>query len=85
METAMTRSTSVALGDHFERFIGRQIKTGRYGTASEVVRAALRLLEDREAKLVALRAALKEGEDSGLPEPLDMDALLDEARAETRG
>jgi len=83
----MARNTSVTLGNHFEAFIRQQVEAGRYGTASEVLRAALRLLEEREARLAALRAALTEGEESGPAEPLDMDAILDEARreAEIRG
>jgi len=81
----MAKNTSITLGDHFEQFITQQIAAGRYGTTSEVVRAALRLLEEREVKLVTLRAALKEGEESGLPQPMDMAALVDEARAERRG
>jgi len=85
MEGPMAKNTSITLGDHFEQFITQQIAAGRYGTTSEVVRAALRLLEEREVKLVTLRAALKEGEESGPPQPMDMAALVDEARAEPRG
>lgn len=61
----MARNTSVSLGDHFAGFIDEQVETGRYGSASDVVRAGLRLLEEREAKIAALRAALIEGEKSG--------------------
>ena len=61
--------TSVALGPHFEGFLKKQLASGRYNNASEVVRAGLRLLEDQEkenaTKLVALRAALKVGLESG--------------------
>jgi len=78
----MAKNTSVTIGDHFGGFISQQIDAGRYGTTSEVVRAALRLLEEHETKLVALRAALKEGEESGPSEPLDMGTLLDEAHNE---
>jgi antitoxin ParD1/3/4 len=62
----MAKNTSFTLGDHFERFISTQITEGRFGTASEVVRAGLRLLEVEEKKLAALRAALEEGERSGI-------------------
>lgn len=62
----MAKNTSISLGDHFERFIAHQIKSGRYGSASEVVRAGLRLLEDNEDMLSALRRALREGEQSGI-------------------
>ena len=61
----MAKNTSVSLGDHFEEFIGSQIGSGRYGSASEVVRAGLRLLETSESKLEVLRKALVAGERSG--------------------
>jgi antitoxin ParD1/3/4 len=61
----MARNTSVSLGEHFEQFIARQIDVGRFGSASEVIRAGLRLLEDNEDRLAALRRALREGEQSG--------------------
>lgn len=61
----MAKNTSVSLGGHFEQFIGSQIDSGRYGSASEVVRAGLRLLETNESKLEVLRKALVAGERSG--------------------
>jgi antitoxin ParD1/3/4 len=64
-ENAMARNTSVSLGDHFEEFIAGQVDSGRYGSASEVVRAGLRLLETNESKLETLRKALVAGERSG--------------------
>lgn len=57
----MPRTTSITLGGHFERFVATQIESGRYSSASELIREGLRLLEDRELKLVALRKALDEG------------------------
>ena len=62
----MAKNTSITLGDHFDNFISNQIDSGRFGSASEVVRAALRLLEDSEAKLQALRGLLEDGEQSGV-------------------
>ncbi|GJD51782.1 Antitoxin ParD1 [Methylobacterium crusticola] len=72
----MARNTSISLGDHFAQFIDRQVEGGRYGSASDVVRAGLRLLEEREAKLGALRAALIEGEESGDFQEFDTDGFL---------
>ena len=72
----MGRVTSFSLGDHFTSFVEEQVKEGRYSNASDVMRAALRLLEEREAKLVALRAALVEGEESGSSTPFDFEAFI---------
>jgi antitoxin ParD1/3/4 len=64
----MPRNTSVTIGNHFEDFIAEQLKQGRYGSASEIVRAGLRLLEEQESRIRQLRAALIEGEESGFVE-----------------
>jgi antitoxin ParD1/3/4 len=77
----MGRNTSVILSDHFNRFIEEQVGAGHYGSASEVVRAGLRLLEERETRLEALRRALIEGEESGSAGPLDMEEIKRAARA----
>ena len=61
----MGKNTSVSLGDHFENFIEHSIDQGRYSNASEVVRAGLRLLEEEEGRLAALKLAIKEGVESG--------------------
>jgi len=68
MEYKVAKNTSITLGEHFEGFITSQINSGRYGSASEVVRAGLRVLEDSESKLTALRQMLKDGEKSGVAE-----------------
>lgn len=54
-------TTSFSLGEHWEVFIKNEIASGRYGSASEVIRDALRTLEERRTKLNALRAHLAEG------------------------
>ena len=72
----MPRNTSISLGDHFTGFIDAQVQSGRYGSASDVVRAGLRLLEEHEAKVRALQEALIAGERSGEARPLNGDAFL---------
>ena len=62
----MGRNTSISLGDHFENFVDSKVSTGRFKNASEVIRAGLRLLEEEETKVVALKKAIKDGIDSGL-------------------
>ena len=78
----MSKNTSIVLSEHFRTFIAEQVEEGRYGSASEVVRAGLRLLENQEAKLAALRHALKEGWESGEPEPFDVEAFLADVNAD---
>ncbi|WP_297511729.1 type II toxin-antitoxin system ParD family antitoxin [uncultured Caulobacter sp.] len=80
----MSKNTSIVLSEHFQAFIAEQVEKGRYGSASEVVRAGLRLLEDREARLARLRAALIEGEQSGVAEAFDIGAFIAE-RAKEEG
>ena len=76
----MAKNTSISLDDHFVDFLGQEVASGRYRSASEVVRAGLRLLEDQEAHLAALRAALVAGENSGEPEEFDFDAFISAKR-----
>ena len=65
------RTKSVALGTYFEDFITAKISQGRYNNASEVIRAGLRLLEENEERLVALKAAIDEGMESGIADGFD--------------
>jgi antitoxin ParD1/3/4 len=81
----MSKNTSFSLGEHFTAFIDAEIATGRYASASDVVRASLRLLEEREAQLATLRAALMEGEESGASTPFDFDAFIARKRETPRG
>lgn len=75
------KNTSFSLGDHFATFVETEVAKGRYASASEVVRAGLRLLEEREAQLASLRAALIEGEESGIATDFDFDTFLASMRA----
>jgi antitoxin ParD1/3/4 len=62
----MGKNTSVSLGDYFEDFVENRIAEGRYKNASEVIRAGLRLLEEEENKIAALRSAIQDGINSGI-------------------
>jgi len=73
----MAKNTSITLGEHFDSFITSQIQSGRYGSASEVIRSALRLLENQETKLNTLRQLIAEGEQSEEAD-YDLDNLIEE-------
>lgn len=77
----MAKNTSITLGEHFDSFITHQIENGRYNSASEVVRAGLRILEEREQKIEVLRSLLKNGEDSGIAD-YEYESLMKELDAE---
>ncbi|WP_268845957.1 type II toxin-antitoxin system ParD family antitoxin [Flavobacterium aestivum] len=77
----MGKNTSISLGNHFESFIESSISTGRFNNASEVVRAGLRLLEDEENKIVALKKAIQEGIDSGIAEDFEPNKFLESLKA----
>ncbi|MCH1920958.1 type II toxin-antitoxin system ParD family antitoxin [Shewanella sp. A3A] len=79
----MAKNTSITLGEHFDSFIANQIKSGRYGSASEVIRSALRLLETQETKMNTLRQLLVEGEESGIAD-YDLDSFIKELDSEAR-
>jgi antitoxin ParD1/3/4 len=80
----MSKHTSISLGAHFEEFVREQVKEGRYGTASEVLRAGLRLLEEDEAKLTVLRSALDAGEKSGTDADYSLAGVLEELGVTSR-
>ena len=73
----MPKNTSMTLGDHFDGFIAQQIADGRYASASEVIRAGLRMLEVNEQKLITLRRMLEDGEKSGVAQ-YSYDSLMQE-------
>ena len=77
----MARNTSVSLGDHFVGFIDERVASGRYNSASDVIRAGLRLLEEHETRVEALREALLEGERSGSASPFDFDEFIDRKKS----
>lgn len=72
----MAKNTSILLGDHFENFISDEISSGRFSSASEVIRTALRLLEIEEEKIKQLRKEIQVGIDSGMVENFDPEAHL---------
>jgi len=78
----MAKTTSIALGNHFKGFVTEQLSSGRYGSASEVVRAGLRILEEQEARHKALQQAITLGIDSGVADDFSMEALQRELDAE---
>ena len=78
----MSKNTSVTLGEHFDSFVSEQLESGRYASASEILRAGLRLLEEEEMKLRSLRKLLEEGEASEYAE-YSLNGLIEELNAET--
>lgn len=71
----MGKATSIILGKHFDELIAQQVQTGRYGTASEVVRDALRMFEQRQNAIQRLNDAIEEGYASGFVDDVDWDTL----------
>ena len=77
----MGRNTSISLGNHFEDFVGDKVSTGRFKNASEVIRAGLRLLEEEESKIIALKKAIEEGFESGLVKNFNAETHLEKLKA----
>ena len=77
----MGRNTSISIGDYFDSFIQNRISAGRFKNASEVVRAGLRLLEEEENSIIALKGAIKEGIESGMADDFNPQLHLERLKA----
>jgi antitoxin ParD1/3/4 len=77
----MAKNTSILLGDYFENFINGMVQTGKFSSASEVVRTALRMFEQEEAKKLELIRELEKGEKSGIAKDFNRDAFLKKLKA----
>jgi len=80
----MGRNTSISLGDHFENFVDNRVSAGRFKNASEVIRAGLRLLEEDESKIIALKKAIEEGIESGSAKNYNSKKHLENLKAAKR-
>lgn len=76
----MPKNTSILLGDYFNSFIENQIKSGKYSSASEVIRAALRVFEHEESKKESLIKEFKKGEKSGFVKDFNREDFLEGMR-----
>ena len=80
----MSRNTSISIGDYFDSFIKSRISEGRFKNASEVVRAGLRLLEEEENRIIALREAIQEGIESGIAYNFNPESHLEGLKAKKK-
>lgn len=78
------KNTSVSLGNYFDQFVSSQVSVGRYKNVSEVIRAGLRLLENEENKVIALKSAIQQGLNSPRVEDFDFDKHLADLKSEKR-
>ena len=78
----MGKTTSFVLGEHFERLINQQVGSGRYASASEVVRDALRVFEEQQTAIKRLNDAIEEGYSSGISDAFDWDEFFEQTAAE---
>ncbi len=77
----MAKNTSISLGGHFDQFVQEKVTEGRYKNVSEVIRAGLRLLENEENKVAALKYAIESGIDSGVAEDFNPEKNLAQLKA----
>ncbi len=80
----MSRNTSISIGNYFDNFIQNRISAGRFKNASEVVRAGLRLLEEEETRIIALREAIQEGIESGIAYDFNPESLLERLKTKKK-
>lgn len=78
------KNTSISLGNYFDQFVQTQVTVGRYKNVSEVIRAGLRLLENEESKVIALKSAIQDGLNSPRIETFDFDKNLKKLKTEKR-
>lgn len=78
----MNKNTSISLGAYFDTFVRNSVAKGRFKNASEVIRAGLRLLEEEESKVTALKQAIQDGIDSGVAHDFDAQKHLDSLKAQ---
>lgn len=81
----MSKNTSIILNGHLDVFVEQQVDSGNYASASEVIRAGLRLLEEREMKVQRLRTEIQKGLDSGVVDDFDINDFLEQRHAEANG
>ena len=80
----MNKNTSISLGNYFDHFVQNRITQGRFKNVSEVIRAGLRLLEEEESKVIALKNAIQDGIDSGIAYDFDPKTHLESLKAKKR-
>ena len=80
----MSRNTSISIGNYFDNFIQNRISTGRFKNASEVIRAGLRLLEEEETRIIALREAIQEGIESGIAYDFNPESHIERLKAKKK-
>jgi antitoxin ParD1/3/4 len=78
------KNTSISLGNYFDQFVQAQVAAGRYKNVSEVIRAGLRLLENEESKVIALRNAIQQGIDSGIAHDFDPEKHLQKLKVKRK-